>query len=152
MMIPVALAFPLINYLTEKIPSWGTWTLLLLALGLRGCLATNMFTAVMVFVNNSVPKSYMGRANGIGQTMAAAARSVGPTLAGTTWSLTSHAHFPFHSGVLFLVVISLFTLFFFLIGWYHPLIETPYEEIPKVSNRSESTNQLLEKVGSETNL
>eukprot|EP00620_Florenciella_sp_RCC1587_P009016 CAMPEP_0182591074 /NCGR_PEP_ID=MMETSP1324-20130603/72998_1 /TAXON_ID=236786 /ORGANISM="Florenciella sp., Strain RCC1587" /LENGTH=77 /DNA_ID=CAMNT_0024808341 /DNA_START=447 /DNA_END=676 /DNA_ORIENTATION=+ len=42
----------------------------------------------MVLVNNSVPVSELGRVNGLGQALAAAARGVGPVLGGSLWSMS----------------------------------------------------------------
>lgn len=63
-----------------------------------------MFTSVMVFVNNSVPREKMGMANGIGQTWASGVRSFGPALGGLLWSVTSNAWFPLHNYIVWIIV------------------------------------------------
>jgi len=50
----------------------------------------------MIMVNNSVPPAYLGRVNGISQSVAALARSFGPALAGEAWTLGVKSHMPGH--------------------------------------------------------
>ena len=50
------------------------------------CFGSIIFVATMCWVNNSVPNSCVGRANGMGQTMAALVRAIGPALTGFIWS------------------------------------------------------------------
>ena len=45
-----------------------------------------LFVVTMCWVNNAVPQSCVGRANGMGQTTAAFVRAVGPTVTGFIWS------------------------------------------------------------------
>ena len=55
----------------------------------------------MVFVNNAVPPEGMAQANGVGQTMAAASRTVGPALGGLLWSAALKAELPGGGAVVF---------------------------------------------------
>ena len=45
-----------------------------------------LFVCVMCYVNNSVPNRFVGKANGISQSLAALSRAIGPPLAGAVWS------------------------------------------------------------------
>ena len=51
------------------------------------------FTAVMVVVNSSVRAGEIGAVNGFGQSLAAAARALGPVVGGSLWSAAVAAHF-----------------------------------------------------------
>lgn len=46
------------------------------------------FTAIMVIVNNSAPPSELGAVNGLGQSLAAIARGIGPVLGGCLWTVS----------------------------------------------------------------
>eukprot|EP01084_Bolivina_argentea_P084620 152963_1 len=66
-----------------------SWFLLIMV-----CLIESIFTGTFsicfvvsaCYVNNSVPNSHIGKANGIGQTVAAFVRGVGPIITGFIWS------------------------------------------------------------------
>jgi hypothetical protein len=49
----------------------------------------------MIFVNHSVEDHQLGAVNGLGQTVAAGARSFGPAAGGLLWSLSAQVHFIF---------------------------------------------------------
>ena len=57
----------------------------------------------MIFINNAVLPEKMATANGVGQTLAAAARTVGPALGGLLWSAALKAHLPGGGAVVFAV-------------------------------------------------
>jgi hypothetical protein len=50
-------------------------------------------TKTIIFVNHSAHDHHLGTINGIAQTVAAAARSIGPALGGALWSLSVKMHF-----------------------------------------------------------
>jgi len=128
LMVPCLLVYPVINYLVLTSTTAVVWTVLLINLSARGILSTCVYTPVMAFINNSVPRHLMGRANGVGQTFAAATRGTGPAFAGLAWSLTSQATFPLHSSVIFLVTVGI-TLLLLALTWFCPrLIHLPYTE------------------------
>ena len=47
--------------------------------------ACTAFTASMIMLNNSVEDSHLGKVNGLGQSVAALARAVGPAVGGILW-------------------------------------------------------------------
>jgi MFS family permease len=51
------------------------------------------FSAVMIQVNHSVHDEYLGAVNGLGQSLAALARAIGPALGGAMWSISTKHHF-----------------------------------------------------------
>lgn len=114
---PLALCWPLlgllnVNVLSEVITDRATHTWLLwslcAALWLAFCMMDSlMFTAVIVLVNNSVSSKHLGAVNGMGQSFAALARSVGPALGGTLWSIATEHHFVFLN---FIAVVVLYTM------------------------------------------
>ena len=126
--VPIIVTYPLANLLAIKAPSWCLWLVLLSNLGLRGISSTNIYTPVMMFINNSVPKDYMGRANGVGQTFAAGMRAVGPPLSGLLWSVTTQASFPLHNMVIFFMLAGFSLGLVFLSYLYPKAIEKSYEE------------------------
>lgn len=134
--MPVIASYPLSNLLVGKGVDWALWLFLFVNLGLRGISSTNVFTPVMIFINNSVPKQYMGRANGFGQAFAAGNRAIGPPLAGYLWSITSEAQYFLHSGTVFFLM-ALFALVILALSWVYPKgIELAYEE-----RKQEARNQ-----------
>jgi len=126
--IPVIALYPLSNILAGLEAEWALWTYLLVNLGLRGVSSTNVYTPVMIFINNSVPKHYMGRANGIGQAFVAAFRAVAPPLVGYIWSVSSVASYPLHNWTVFLLLAAASGALLGLSRFYQKGIELSYEE------------------------
>eukprot|EP01135_Chromosphaera_perkinsii_P004707 Nk52_evm18s294 gene=Nk52_evmTU18s294 len=97
---PVPLFFPVANALSKQYGkgTWPVWGMLMVLLLFKGFCAVFSFTSVMLFVNNSVPQSQLGRANGIGQSFSSLARGIGPALAGVIWSVSIYdmEKFPFN--------------------------------------------------------
>lgn len=62
-------------------------------------------------MNHSAYDYQLGTLNGIGQTVAAAARSVGPALGGLLWSLSTRIHFLY---INFLLSMSIFLLMYYV--------------------------------------
>jgi MFS family permease len=71
------------------------WPLLLLTNVFKNVCAACSFTAVMIQVNHSVYEDYLGAVNGLGQSLAALARAIGPALGGMLWSMSIKNHFVF---------------------------------------------------------
>lgn len=99
--IPVALCFPFVALLNRKVlsalsPSWHSgilWTVLPMVTVLKNVFACFSFGAVMIQVNHSVHDEYLGAVNGLGQSLAALARAIGPALGGALWSVSTKHHF-----------------------------------------------------------
>ena len=99
--IPVTILFPLIALMNrtmwanmgETAHTWLLWTILPLVTVLKSVFVCFAFSAVMIQVNHSVTDEYLGAVNGLGQSMAALARAIGPALGGALWSLSVHHHF-----------------------------------------------------------
>lgn len=58
----------------------------------------------MVLVNTSAPRHDMGAVNGLGQTVAALVRALGPALAGVMWAASLALPFQGHQYVPFLAL------------------------------------------------
>lgn len=71
------------------------WPLLVATCVLKNIFATLSFTAVMIQVNHSVTEDYLGAVNGLGQSMAALARAIGPAFGGFLWSQSIQYNFVF---------------------------------------------------------
>ena len=108
-------------------PRWALWIFLCLVLGMRGIASTNIYTPIMMFINNSVPKTFIGRANGTGQAIVAFMRGTSPAFAGFLWSKTTEIDFHLNSYINFFVVCLLVTITFVLTYFYIDEIEKPLE-------------------------
>lgn len=93
--IPALFLWPLIAMINHRILShWGSngytimWSLLIATAVIRGCFAQMHFTAIMIQVNDSVADKNLGAINGLGQSIGALARAVGPALGGILWSIS----------------------------------------------------------------
>ena len=71
------------------------WPVLILIMILKSVAACLSFTAVMLQVNHCVTEEHLGKANGLGQTLASLARAIGPALGGMLWSIAIQRHFLF---------------------------------------------------------
>jgi MFS family permease len=112
---------PLANYFALDENPVLVWIILLIALGMRGIFSTNIYTPVMIYINNSVPKDCMGRANGYGQAMVALTRAIGPALSGLIWTITTeNATFYLHSASIFIIFLPLQSALIFLLSWFYP--------------------------------
>ena len=93
--IPAVFFWPLIALINYRILSnWGDnginmmWGLLLAAAISKNIFASMHFTAMMIQVNDSVADKNLGAVNGLGQSIGALARAIGPALGGILWSLS----------------------------------------------------------------
>eukprot|EP01038_Epipyxis_sp_PR26KG_P008496 gene8496-11485_t len=74
------------------------------AKNVMGCIS---FTAVTIQINHSVYEENLGIANGLGQSLASLARSIGPAFGGALWSLSVKSHFVYCN---FIAVIIIFLI------------------------------------------
>jgi hypothetical protein len=99
--IPVAASMPVIALLNRTVWShyspavhgWLLWTILPTINVLKSVFTCFAFSAVMIQVNHSVHDEYLGAVNGLGQSLAALARAIGPALGGAMWSISTKHHF-----------------------------------------------------------
>ena len=107
----IYMAFPSLSTFIAPNPDlkFWTWPLLLVTMSLRHVSNVFTFTSVMIMINNSAGKGKLGIVNGLGQTMAAFVRSIGPALGGTmwAWSLSDSHRFPYNYWFVFLVLVIL---------------------------------------------
>jgi len=117
--IPVVLSMPFVALLNRLVlqhmaPNWHNailWTLMPLTNILKSVCACFAFGAVMIQVNHSVHDEYLGAVNGLGQSMAALARAVGPAMGGALWSMSTKHHFVYLN---FIVAACVFVLCLYL--------------------------------------
>ena len=93
--IPAVFFWPLIALINYRfLSNWGDnginmmWGLLLAAAISKNIFASMHFTAMMIQVNDSVADKNLGAVNGLGQSIGALARAIGPALGGILWSLS----------------------------------------------------------------
>ncbi|KCV70986.1 hypothetical protein H696_01933 [Fonticula alba] len=125
MVIPITLALGL----TQRVFVWTgsealLWVMLVSVCISRGVNNVTGLTTVMVYINNSVPQSSLGEANGVGQTLAAMGRTIGPFLIGLIWGAAERAGMP---GLALLAVCLLFLVVWLSSFLYHPTIFRSYE-------------------------
>jgi MFS family permease len=70
----------------NEVPLPLRWAVIGVLLVFRKCGTPLAFTSVMVLVNSSVGPDQLGEVNGLGQSLAALARALGPALGGSLWS------------------------------------------------------------------
>mgnify|MGYP001052985181 CR=1 FL=1 len=126
--VPCSLAWIGVQQAAGNVTDSGLWALVLSNLVLRGLCGVTIFTSVMTFVNNSVPRDRMGRANGLGQTWAALARAIGPTVAGAFWSFTENSTFPLHETLSFILMALMFVGLYAATFTYPEFITRPFAE------------------------
>ena len=93
----------------------------------------------MILVNHSAYDHQLGTLNGIGQTVAAAARSVGPALGGVLWSVSTRLHFLY---INFLFSMSIFLLMHFVAYKLPSTIDCA--KVKKDQNRKLDENSVIE--------
>jgi MFS family permease len=81
------------------------WFTLLLLIGVRILFLVGCYTSAMLIINNSIPREYLGAANGLSQMIGSGMRAIGPFLAGSlwSWSLVNGLPFPFNHYMVFLM-------------------------------------------------
>ncbi len=85
-------------------------------------------------MNHSAYDYQLGTINGIGQTVAAAARSIGPALGGLLWSLSVKIHFLY---INFVVTVFIF-LIMHAIGYRLP----PSIDYAKINQKKNNSQQM----------
>ena len=98
--IPVCLLWPIIAtinhyYVTKHQVFHALWPCLIITYIFKATLSTIAFTGVLMQVNHSVYYEDLGKVNGLGQSFASLARTLGPALGGCLWSFSIHKHFVF---------------------------------------------------------
>ena len=112
--VPVAILMPFIALLNRTVLSqldptlhaWILWIVLPFITVCKSLFACFAFSAVMIQVNHSVHDEYLGAVNGLGQSLAALARAIGPAMGGAFWSLSTKHHFVYLNFILIAVIFS----------------------------------------------
>lgn len=76
---------------SRGLTTWSTWGLLYAAAVTKSAAGCAAFTGAMVAVNSLAPRDALGQVNGVGQSVAAAARGAGPAAAGLLWGAAAVA-------------------------------------------------------------
>ena len=112
--IPFFLLFPTLSNLEAAGPPEAVmFGVISVCCFIRAAVGACSFTCVFMLINGSAPQSSLGAVNGLGQTMAAAARTVGPLIGGGVWSATLHWG-SMHHFIVYAIVGSLCTLTYFV--------------------------------------
>lgn len=129
--VPIFVAFPLVNYFHPDVSAWSSmflmWSFIILIYIVRTFVGQLMFCAVMNLINNSVDVYNMGAANGLGQSLVALLRAIGPYFSSVmfAWSMTSGMVFPFNFYFVF-VLMSVITVFILGLSFLlQPSLNTP---------------------------
>ncbi|KAN0009059.1 hypothetical protein ACTFIU_008950 [Dictyostelium citrinum] len=82
------------------------WISITIVISVRNIGSQFVFTPIMTLINNSAKIAVRGSANGLGQSLVAATRTIAPTLGGTilSWSLTNGLPFPFNFFFVFILM------------------------------------------------
>ena len=133
-LVPTIALYPAMNLVARMSGDSNniyTWAVVSSLQFIKGLCASIMFTAGMVFLSNSVPTSYKGKANGISTSISSFLRVMGPCYAGSLWSLIQYDF----QGLVYCEWIPFFiySLHIFLaLVWgflIDPSLKTPYEEV-----------------------
>eukprot|EP01032_Pedospumella_encystans_P012340 gene12340-14283_t len=117
--LPLCMSFPFIAMLNNAIlvhlnktaQLWLLWPLLILINTLKNLFSCFMFTSSIIMVNHSVTDEYLGAVNGLGQSLGALARSLGPAVGGLLWSVATKYNFIYLN---FIAVSMLFALNYYV--------------------------------------
>lgn len=138
--LPIILGFPIVAYVNQKyfskfsehISSILLWISLLSVYTIRNILATLSFSGIIMLINNSAPEKDLGLVNGLGQSLASAARCIGPAIGGALWSLSVRTHFIF----LNFIFVQFLLIGAVIIGSYLP-VEIDYgDDVEVINNNS----------------
>jgi len=107
--IPAFLAFPTANIVYVHVFNQSTallWVYFAFLFILRQMASQMAFSSVMNLISNSVDSTNMGAVNGLGQSLVAATRAIGPVTGASllAWSLSNNMGFPFNFYFVFLVL------------------------------------------------
>ena len=95
---------PMVYYLSLSPFNWNNIVIfvpMLILEALVTCGSSLAFTISVCYVNNLVPNEHVGKANGVGQTIASFNRAIGPTITGFIWSDLSYPYFETYSYAIF---------------------------------------------------
>lgn len=102
--IPLVLAFPAIALLNNQVFAhirsnterlWLLWPVLIIVNTVKNLFTCMAFTSAILMVNHSVTDEYLGAVNGLGQSLGALARSLGPAVGGLLWSVGTRYNFAY---------------------------------------------------------
>jgi MFS family permease len=105
-MVLVFASLPFISYATEYGGAPALWTCITLFSTAKSVCLGSTFSLAFVYINASARGKQLGVVNGVGQSVASAVRTVGPTVGG--WILTTCLKLPqriFHVGVISFVMV-----------------------------------------------
>lgn len=100
--IPLELAFPVIALLNNQVFAhirsnterlWLLWPVLIIVNTVKNLFTCLAFTSSIIMVNHSVTDEHLGAVNGLGQSLGALARSLGPAVGGLLWSMGTRYNF-----------------------------------------------------------
>lgn len=89
-----------------------------------------------MLINNSAPEKDLGLVNGLGQSLASAARCIGPAVGGALWSLSVRTHFIF----LNFIFVQFLLIGAVIIGSYLPLAIDYGDGVEKIDQSSSSSS------------
>jgi len=137
--VPMLLLFPHVSLITSTVPMWIG---LLLLMASRYVISISAFTSVFILISNSTEPARLGMVNGLGQTLAALARAIGPMLADPlfAWSVSSGNPFPLDYRLIFLIMVVLALMNFalsFLLSRNIEKSKTSHEEFVRMQAEDE---------------
>jgi len=113
--LPLCMSFPFIAMLNNEVllhlnttaHLWLLWPLMILINTLKNLFSCFMFTSSIIMVNHSVTDEYLGAVNGLGQSLGALARSLGPAVGGLLWSVATRYNFIYLNFIAVTVIFGL---------------------------------------------
>ena len=145
-LVPTLLVFPCLNYLAVEEGSSDTWTVwicFLLEQAIRSMCSAHAFSTLILLVTNAVPETHMGKAHGLGQSLAAFGRTIGPLISGSLLTLFYYTmeDWPYHKWYLW-IFLSSFGVVAGLVGLcFSASLEGTYRDV--VLSRHSSRTSLL---------
>jgi hypothetical protein len=97
-----------------------------------------------MLINNSAPEKDLGLVNGFGQSLASAARCLGPAIGGALWSLSVRSHF-IYLNFIFVQFLLLWAVF---MGSYLPVAIDYGEGVKSPSVPEDDSQPMFEANGS----
>ena len=109
--VPYFLLFPLLSNVSssEAVSDWLTVLIISAACCVRAAIGACCFTPVFMLINGSAPQASLGAVNGLGQSLAAFSRTVGPLVGGGVWA-ASLAWGDWHHLVVYVIAAALAAL------------------------------------------
>ncbi|KAI8914309.1 major facilitator superfamily domain-containing protein [Gorgonomyces haynaldii] len=101
-----AFGFPFISsYLSQGDARSYLWPVLIVIFTIRTVMDNFGFTSVMILISESARPGQLGLVNGIGQSLAALSRTIGPALAGSMWAWSNtNMEAPYDKAFVFLFI------------------------------------------------